>query len=137
MNKIIVDLDDTLFDISHRRKYYGEDWELYNKLMIDDEIIEPIYQLIMSLKNKYKIIILTGRYERYRNLTELSLYGNHVHYHELIMKNDEDNTSSVNFKMDWISRNCTPNDFVIDDRIEIQEECKKLKISIIIPPLIS
>lgn len=132
MYRIIVDLDDTLCDIEHRREYYAKNWEKYNQLAIKDPVNSCVYDYLLTMFYKgYHIIILTGRMERYRSLTEKWISENipEITIDRVVMKDNADSHSSVKFKSEWIESYCDDGDIVIDDRQEIAECCRQLGIN--------
>lgn len=79
---VVFDLDGTLADISHRLHYIkGEikDWDGFHGESHNDELKKDIAKLFHVLMSCYdlKIIIVTGRMEKYRAQTEtwLSYHG--------------------------------------------------------------
>jgi FMN phosphatase YigB (HAD superfamily) len=135
MRKLIsVDLDDTLADISHRRHFYeSKQWDKYNSLIpLDTPIINSI-EFVNSLYGSFYIIILTGRYECYREVTLSWLITNNVKFDELIMKPNDDERSSYYFKTEWIKINNDKLLAVFDDRDDIIEFCKNLNLITIKP----
>lgn len=133
-DRLIVDLDDTLVNINHRKKYYGKDWDTYNLLLVKDTLNLPVYRLVCAMSSSYKIIILTGRLEIYRELTNEWLKKNVPFDYELVCKPVGDERSSVEYKKEWLTYNyISHNDYVIDDRHEIESFCSKNGIGFIKP----
>lgn len=137
MKKLVVDIDDTLADISHRRKFYeNKKWDEYNSLIpFDSPIVENI-ELVNILSNYYSLTLLTGRYERYRNITTEWLLNNNIKFDDLIMKPNNDDRSSYFFKTEWIANSVSDIAIVFDDRDDIINFCRNFKIIIIIPSII-
>jgi acid phosphatase class B len=68
---IIVDLDGTLCDITHRKHYLDvEDWNSFNAAM-DDDPINPWCKKIIELFSNagFSIIYITGRPDTYKSNT--------------------------------------------------------------------
>ena len=87
----IFDIDGTLFDDSHRRKYLNEKSEegfkKYHSLLSRDKPIETICDLLrMHYKSNYTVILLTGRPIFYERLTKKILKDNCLYYHKLYMR---------------------------------------------------
>jgi hypothetical protein len=97
--KVIIDIDNTLCDSNIRfalatRPNGKIDWEaahIPNNILMDD----PFYPMI-DLAKRYKkdgfeVIILTGRPESVRGVTEKWLKNYEIEYDQLIMRSWEDN----------------------------------------------
>lgn len=74
MRTLIVDIDGTLSDASHRLHFLeGEkkDWNSFYKGLIDDKVHQDILNLIWNLSEDsgYKIVMCTGRPVDYKELT--------------------------------------------------------------------
>lgn len=87
---IITDIDGNIAERKLKKKtrsYYEPLSEEYLEDLPRKDLIKVINQLVYSgLTN----IILTGRYERYRRVTEQWLKENNVDYHLLLMRPDND-----------------------------------------------
>ena len=87
---IVVDIDGTLADVSHRVHHVEKtekDWASFNRLMGEDSPNRWCLELVNIFYEKgYKIILLTGRREKYRRETEKWLDRFGVVYHELYMR---------------------------------------------------
>ena len=73
----IFDVDGTLMDINHRRKYVEgdkKDWKSFFYYMEFDTINDHVFQMAHALQSDgYVIIVCSGRNEKHRAITELSL----------------------------------------------------------------
>jgi hypothetical protein len=68
---IVVDLDGTLADISHRvHLAQAKAWDDFHALAQDDKIIASTAQIVSALAHFFTIIVVTGRNERLRPGTE-------------------------------------------------------------------
>lgn len=147
---IIVDLDGTLCDNTHRRhlvppKELAETtkaWVLFNKACIDDKPIGPMVELLTKLSSSvywYEVIFVTGRGEQARSETEAWLRKNiswfcHNDY-ELIMRPVDENRSPAEFKHDTFkSLGLGKNDIVLDDDPRIIKMVHKNFGAIVINP---
>jgi len=75
---ILFDIDGTLANIEHRTHFVSgkkKDFDAFNEAMVDDVPNEPIVTLLNSLEHKFQIVYVTGRLERYREVTEKFLEG--------------------------------------------------------------
>jgi phosphoglycolate phosphatase-like HAD superfamily hydrolase len=73
----LIDIDGTLADTSHRqwvleeKRPYGPNWELFFCLAVDDKPFPHMQQLLSDLHQYWvRFVYVTGRPERYRQLTE-------------------------------------------------------------------
>ncbi len=89
---ILIDLDGTLANISHRRERFLQDnnWsEFYSKIP-HDTLNLWCKVIIDKFQNDYKIILLTGRKSSYEKETLDWLRKNQVSYDELYFRDAED-----------------------------------------------
>lgn len=73
-NVIIVDIDGTLTNLSHRLKFIQgcskeQDWKKFYEGMANDKPNHDIINIVKILAAKYAIILVTGRPEKYRPQT--------------------------------------------------------------------
>jgi phosphoglycolate phosphatase-like HAD superfamily hydrolase len=89
----IFDLDGTLCDDSHRKHYLKNkprDWDSYGENLVHDVPIEPVYNVLQSLSEKFKIVLLTGRSDDYRQKTIDWLDRHKIQYDGLYMRQYQD-----------------------------------------------
>ncbi|MGU3575680.1 hypothetical protein ACLBWZ_09105 [Brucellaceae bacterium C25G] len=91
MKTIIFDLDGTLADIHHRRSYLKKDtpdWKKFNASMGSDTPNVPVVELYKTLwaANSYQLIIVSGRGEEYRAITEQWLVWNEIPFDILMLR---------------------------------------------------
>ena len=71
----IFDIDDTLSNSNHRAHWISKDnpnknWGTYYSLLIEDSPIDAVVEILQCLYEEgHRIILCTGRPEKYRNLT--------------------------------------------------------------------
>ena len=86
---VIFDIDGTLADSQHRLQYLEQQpkqWDKFFSESIKDKYIPAVYNEYKKYKKAgHKIIILTGRPENQRALTEEWLYKKDIQYNELYM----------------------------------------------------
>lgn len=127
MKTILFDLDGTLANIKHRRKFLegsNPDWKSFNQHMGEDTPNFPIINLYKTLWNsgQYEIIILTGRNEKYRAVTEQWLAWNEVPFKKLIMRTDNDFRTDNLIKEEMLKYLISEGKeilFAIDDRQQV------------------
>jgi hypothetical protein len=116
-----------LADIKHRRKFLEQaspDWKSFNKLMGDDKPNYPLVELYKSLwrSKEYEIIILTGRNEESRKLTEQWLAWNEIPFSTLLMRADNDFRTDHIVKEEMLHSLQSSGKnilFVVDDRKQV------------------
>lgn len=101
---VIVDLDGTVADTSHRshmvNKEGATDWVAYSMECAEDKPIVGVIELLNLLPIGDRIVLLTGRAEQARKLTERWLRMNRVRYDDLIMRGAGNLTPNVQYKLD-------------------------------------
>lgn len=106
---VLVDIDGTLADISHRVHKYpkdthdGEQWREFFRGVGADAIIEPVAEIVRGLfLQGHEIIVATARpeYIRYETTTWLKQHG--IPCRELWMRVDNDIRSAPDIKRDMI-----------------------------------
>lgn len=90
---IIVDLDGTLCNDVHRSHFAkAKQWGLYHGRLIMDGLNREVAQIVRGYflgQNSHptaSVILLAGRPEEYRDISDSWLQTNHVPYDELIMR---------------------------------------------------
>ena len=94
MSSIIVDIDGTIADCSHRQHHLQGDkkeWDLFFSELHLDEPIMPIIHLIEKLQcHGFSLLFCTGRSEKYRPATERWLIDHDLDPVYLYMRTDND-----------------------------------------------
>lgn len=74
---IIVDIDGTLADLSHRLHFIADpkkkDWDGFFAAAVDDKPIGPVVDMVLGLSQSCRLVIVTGRPEWTRNATQVWL----------------------------------------------------------------
>lgn len=125
---IIVDLDGTLCNVDHRRHLVEvapayRKWDEFFDRMGDDTPKEWCQALVFGMARKHKIVFVSGRWEKYRRVTETWLMFHmqmqaHHHY-ELFMRPNDDKRSDELVKLDIYRKAIEPRLdvlFCVDDR---------------------
>ena len=124
MHKVIVDLDGTISDDIHRRKFLytiPKDWDGYMDACAEDEPVEGVVWMVRQIHclGSTEVEIWTGRPERLRDVTLHWLRGNGVPFSRLRMRPDDDWRDVNEIKGEWLDQLELEGDsvrFVVDDR---------------------
>ena len=127
MKTAIFDIDGTLADIEHRRHYVtgGRSyWEKFNESMGDDTPNAPVVSLYHSLwrSGDYNIEIVTGRNERFRDITERWFIWNEIPFKRITMREDKDFRADHLVKEEILHRFLAEGldiIFAVDDRQQV------------------
>ena len=127
MKTVIFDVDGTLADLSHRRHFVSnneKNWSLFNTKMGEDKINPAVVELYNTLwdSQKYDLIIVTGRSEEFRAVTEQWLVRNHIPFNRLIMRKAKDNRQVAVIKqeiLDVLKAEGKDIMFAVDDRQQV------------------
>jgi len=123
---VIFDIDGTLADISERKHHVEKkpkDWDAFFKGIPEDTAIHAIVRLCNILHAAgLKILLCSGRNERYRSETVMWLAQHGVNYHELILRRDDDRRSDVIVKREMLKKLARSKIlFVVEDRSGVVE----------------
>ncbi|OAJ33298.1 LNS2 (Lipin/Ned1/Smp2) [Piscirickettsiaceae bacterium NZ-RLO1] len=119
---IIFDIDGTLSNTNHRKHLVKKNnWGDFFSKMGDDTLIQPIASLYRTLykTKEYDLIIISGRPERYKKLTEQWLIWNEIPITHLYMRKTNDHRPDETIKeeiLDNLLDQGRKIDLVIDDR---------------------
>lgn len=121
---ILFDIDGTLALIDHRRAFLERDhpdWKSFNAAMGDDTPNPPIVALYRTLwaSNDYELILVSGRGEESRALTEQWLAWNEIPFEALLMRPLNDSRPDTDIKHEILCRLRAQGNrilFVVDDR---------------------
>lgn len=130
---ILVDLDGTLANIDKRRKELKEhnNFEKFYQEIQYDELNYWCKEIIELFKQKYKIILITGREKtkEVENLTLNWLEKNNIYYDQIYFRNYKDNRKDSIIKKEIFENNIKNKFeilFVVDDRLQVVEMWRKL-----------
>jgi len=122
---IICDIDGTLADIEHRRRFVdGSEkihWLSFNESMVMDTVKAPVAALIHTMRQSgHRVILSSGRGEAYRPHTVEWLESNEIEYDELRMRAHHDNRKDREVKYDMFTDEELERVlFVVDDRQQV------------------
>lgn len=120
----LFDIDGTLANIDHRRNILDENphnWKDFFAAMGDDTPnlkIVDLYKLVWS-SEEYECIIISGRPEQYRELTEQWFTWNSIPFDRLIMRPEKDQRADYVIKEEILNQLKAEGKeiaFVVDDR---------------------
>jgi predicted kinase len=91
---VLFDIDGTLADASHRLHHIqngSRNWDAFFTEAANDPVIEPIRELLYLFDNQdYRIILVSGRTDKIRGITEAWLERHAIPHHELHMRSEGD-----------------------------------------------
>lgn len=127
MKVVLFDIDGTLADINHRRVFLAEDkpnWKLFNSKMGNDTPNHPVVSLYNTLWNAgvFELILVSGRNQEYRQITEQWLVWNEIPFDRLLMRNTGDTRADFLVKQDILNLLISEGkqiEFVVDDRQQV------------------
>jgi uncharacterized HAD superfamily protein len=129
----IVDIDGTIADVNHRLHFVRgrgrKDWKRFFNAMHEDRPIPKVIDWVRALAKDHEIVLVTGRPEEYRDVTERWLRENDVPYARLLMRGLGDRRQDVVTKSELVStldRNRI--DLAIDDRPPVCEAYRAMGI---------
>lgn len=119
---IICDIDGTLAHMKDRSPY------AWNRVG-EDEVDPIIRNLLNAIKNKYFIILTSGRDEACRENTEKWLRENDIPHARLFMRNENDNRKDTVIKRELFENYIRYHynvEFVLDDRNQVVDMWRSL-----------
>ena len=99
----VFDIDNTIARTAHRAHFLAgniKDWNSFHSHCVLDTPIESVVNVLTALSWNYTIILLTGRNEKYRRLSELWLKNNGIEPDCLLMRKDDDFRPDYKMKSD-------------------------------------
>jgi hypothetical protein len=134
---VLFDLDGTLASIDHRRPLLDgnkPNWQSFNSKIGDDSPNSPVVELYRTLwdSKKYQLILVSGRSEEYRKVTETWLTWNLIPFSRLLMRQRNDFRPDVEIKEEILHRILAEGKeilFVVDDRSSVVAMWRKNNIT--------
>ena len=104
----IFDVDGTLANVDpylHLVRGSNRDYDAFHKASIDAlPNMEVVEMLNDAVADKFAVLIVTSRKEKYRGLTSLWLERNNLRSHALFMRADDDNRPDYEAKKDMLDK---------------------------------
>ena len=126
MKRIAVfDVDGTLMDVNHRRHYVSgkdKDWPAFFRAMDLDTMAHALHN------DGYDIIVVSGRNEKHREITEHQLAFGKLDYVKLIMRPDDNYEPDFVFKksvLDALVEADLKPQFAVDDRPSVVQRWRE------------
>lgn len=131
---IIVDLDGTLADNSHRVHHIKKEpkyWDVYNGLIKGDECNEWCNKIIKKFYVDNYVLIVTGRMQtkQIEKDTIRWLYDNNIPYDKIFFRKDQDFREDSIVKLEIYEQHIELNYkvlFVLDDRPRVVDMWRKI-----------
>lgn len=123
---VIFDLDGTLSLLNGRNPYDASTCE---QDLPNPQVVE-LYHLY---KNKYKVILCSGREDKYREQTEKWLANNNIEYAHLYMRKTDDFRKDNIIKTEIYEELIAPNynvKVVVDDRLQVVKAWRELGLTV-------
>lgn len=120
----LFDIDGTLADISHRRHLLEkkpQDWKAFFDQIGGDtpnQAVVNLYHLVWN-SDDFRCVIVTGRPEQYRKITEQWLTWNEIPFDRLLMRPKNDQRPDHVVKQEFLAAMQSRGmhiEFVVDDR---------------------
>lgn len=133
---IIVDIDGTVADITHRLSHIEKkpkDWNSFFDEVDGDKPIQEVIDAVKHLSEKYNVVFCTGRKDAVRSKTEtwLKKYFGTGFKFQLLMRRNNDFRSDDIVKPELLSKaGIKPEDVAIafDDRSSVVKKWRSLGI---------
>lgn len=126
---IIVDLDGTLSDCTHRRHFVTlsetrkkKDWKSFYAELVNDPVAPWCKDIVDALSKKYFTILVSGRPQEHEEVTRNWLFKYNINYHALFMRRVKDNRDDYIVKKEIYEEHIKPFYdicLVIDDRSRV------------------
>ncbi|MCY3411819.1 MAG: hypothetical protein INQ03_09320 [Candidatus Heimdallarchaeota archaeon] len=129
MKAVLCDLDGTLYNVSHRIHLINQSWKSFFNAIDKDIVNQWCLDLLKGMNHQgYKIILLTGRPEEYKDITKELLDRDQVPFDELIMRKNGDYRKDYEFKEQIIETIDDEIILAIDDQLAVINVFKKYNI---------
>ena len=123
---VIFDIDGTLADISERIRHLKKqpkNWNAFFQGMAQDKAIRSMVRLCNLLyASGIQIVLCSGRHEQYRTETVTWLAQQGIHYHDLLLRKNDDRRGDSVVKREMLAGiDKSKVLFVVEDRSRVVE----------------
>lgn len=143
-NWIVFDIDGTIADCAHRVQYaQAKLWDEFHERAPEDPVIVNVADLMVEMSlSGYKIILLTGRPDKYRHLTVewLRKAGLSKFYDELIMRPEDNYVQDGLMKIGLLEQRFGSQEdvlanvwYAVDDRESVVEALRNYGLTVLQP----
>lgn len=105
---IIFDIDGTLMNIEHRKKFVEQrpkDWDSFRELTKDDVPNLDVFAIAKALQSQgHNILIASGRNKSQRAITLMQLMAQKLVFRDLKMRSDKDFRPDTEVKSDMLDK---------------------------------
>ena len=105
---IIFDIDGTLMNIEHRKKFVEQkpkDWNAFRDATEDDTPNLDVFAIAKSLQaDGHNILVASGRNKSQRAITLMQLMGQKLVFRDLKMRSDTDYRPDTELKSDMLDK---------------------------------
>ncbi len=127
---VIVDMDGTLADVTHRLHHIRggrkKNWKRFFEGMDADPPSPVVVEWVRNLSPDYEVVIVSGRPEAYGDRTIAWLRRHHIPFSHILMRRDGDHRPDHIVKqeiLDTLPKQAIA--FVIDDRNSVCDMCRR------------
>lgn len=134
-NAIIVDIDGTLADATHRLHLLEstpKKWDEFHRSSEKDEINPWCLEIVERFSHDHEIVLLTGRGNEYREVTRKWLKEKNVSFDQLFMRELGDRRSDFEIKKEIFLEKISLDHkvlFVIEDRMSVVAMWRELGLT--------
>jgi 3-deoxy-D-manno-octulosonate 8-phosphate phosphatase KdsC-like HAD superfamily phosphatase len=134
---LIIDIDNTLTDASHRMsmlKEEGDHWSKFFQAMAGDSLNVWCKELIDGMHSNYGILLVTGRPSNYRDITVEWLKSKGVNFDGLYMRAEGDRRPDYVVKKEIYCKYIQDTFdvlFVVDDRKTVVDMWRSLGLTVL------
>jgi uncharacterized HAD superfamily protein len=133
---VIVDIDGTLADVSHRLHHIRgkrKKWQKFFALMAEDKPVKEVIDKVVSLSKTHNIYIVSGRPEDYRDITRQWLELHEVPYMNLYMRKAGDHRPDDRVKQEILDEHFDKEriELVIEDRPRVIRMWKRNGLNVL------
>lgn len=133
---LVSDIDGTISDATHRLHFIkGEEkrWDEFYTASVLETPISGVIDLLKAYRSSgFPIVLLTGRNDAYREITNMWLDYHDVPYDLLVMRSPGDRRLDYQIKVEWLKefREKAKVSVVFEDRKRVVEAMRELGLTV-------